>query len=73
VRTLWLASGSGAAARQILGTTVIGGMLAATFIAIFVIPAFFAMVEKLSHRSGNGKPDQIPVAETGATAVTLKG
>jgi hydrophobic/amphiphilic exporter-1 (mainly G- bacteria), HAE1 family len=70
---LWLASGSGAASRQILGTTVIGGMLAATFIAIFVIPAMFALVEKLSHKSGNGKPDQIPAAETGAPAVIPKG
>ena len=34
---LWLAAGSGAASRQILGTTVIGGMLAATFVAIFLI------------------------------------
>ena len=43
---LWAASGSGAASRQILGTTVIGGMLAATFIAIFLIPVMFYLVEK---------------------------
>jgi HAE1 family hydrophobic/amphiphilic exporter-1 len=35
---LWFASGSGAAARRILGSTVIGGMLAASTIAIFLIP-----------------------------------
>jgi hydrophobic/amphiphilic exporter-1 (mainly G- bacteria), HAE1 family len=52
---LWLAAGSGAASRQILGTTVIGGMLAATFIAIFLIPAMFYLVEKLSHRNEKGE------------------
>jgi len=53
---LWTASGSGAASRQILGTTVIGGMLAATFIAIFLIPAMFYLVERVSHRNEKDKP-----------------
>jgi HAE1 family hydrophobic/amphiphilic exporter-1 len=47
---LWTAAGSGAASRQILGTTVIGGMLASTLIAIFIIPVVFYLVEKASHR-----------------------
>ncbi len=33
---LWIASGAGAVARQIMGTTVIGGMLAASVIGIFL-------------------------------------
>ncbi|HXE15508.1 MAG TPA: multidrug efflux RND transporter permease subunit [Bryobacteraceae bacterium] len=45
---LWMASGSGAAARRILGTVVIGGMLAATIIAIFLIPVTFDVIETLS-------------------------
>jgi HAE1 family hydrophobic/amphiphilic exporter-1 len=45
---LWFASGSGAAGRRILGTVVIVGMLAATLIAIFLIPVAFYVVEKLS-------------------------
>src|ERR1041384_1272311 len=45
---LWIASGSGAAGRRILGTVVIVGMLAATGIAIFLIPAIFYVVEKFS-------------------------
>jgi hydrophobic/amphiphilic exporter-1 (mainly G- bacteria), HAE1 family len=45
---LWIASGSGAAGRRILGTVVIVGMLAATSIAIFIIPATFYVVETLS-------------------------
>jgi HAE1 family hydrophobic/amphiphilic exporter-1 len=47
---LWTASGSGAISRRILGTVVIGGMLAATVIAIFLIPVTFAVVEKLTAR-----------------------
>jgi HAE1 family hydrophobic/amphiphilic exporter-1 len=45
---LWTASGAGAVGRQIMGTTVIGGMLAASAIGIFFIPAVFYLVEKLS-------------------------
>lgn len=47
---LWFASGSGAAARRILGTVVIIGMLAATSIAIFIIPVSFYLMEKFSMR-----------------------
>jgi hydrophobic/amphiphilic exporter-1 (mainly G- bacteria), HAE1 family len=49
---LWVATGAGSVARQIIGTTVIGGMLAASFIAIFLVPAIFYLVEKWS---GAGK------------------
>lgn len=45
---LWTASGAGAVGRQIMGTTVIGGMLAASAIGIFFIPAIFYLVERLS-------------------------
>jgi HAE1 family hydrophobic/amphiphilic exporter-1 len=47
---LWIASGAGAASRRILGTVVIVGMLAATSIAIFIIPATFYLVEKFTMR-----------------------
>jgi HAE1 family hydrophobic/amphiphilic exporter-1 len=43
---LWLASGSGAASRKTLGTVVIGGMLGATFVDIFIVPVTFSIVEK---------------------------
>src|SRR5947199_3208656 len=49
---LWTASGAGAVARQIMGTTVIGGMLAASLIGVFFIPVVFYLVEKWS---GAGK------------------
>jgi HAE1 family hydrophobic/amphiphilic exporter-1 len=45
---LWTASGAGSIARQIMGTTVIGGMLAATVLGIFTIPAVFYLVERWS-------------------------
>ena len=45
---LWTASGAGSVARQIMGTTVIGGMLAASGLGIFLVPAIFYMVEKVS-------------------------
>jgi hydrophobic/amphiphilic exporter-1 (mainly G- bacteria), HAE1 family len=44
------ASGAGALSRQVMGFAVIGGMTAASFIAIFLIPACFYVVEKLSGR-----------------------
>ncbi|NJD89779.1 MAG: multidrug efflux RND transporter permease subunit [Betaproteobacteria bacterium] len=41
---LVLSSGAGAASRHALGWPVIGGMLAATFIAIFFVPLFFKLI-----------------------------
>jgi HAE1 family hydrophobic/amphiphilic exporter-1 len=52
---LWTATGAGSVARQIMGTTVIGGMLAASFIGVFFIPVVFYVVEKWS---GAGKERQ---------------
>jgi hydrophobic/amphiphilic exporter-1 (mainly G- bacteria), HAE1 family len=43
---LWTASGAGSVARQVMGTTVIGGMLAASAIGIFFVPAIYYLVEK---------------------------
>jgi hydrophobe/amphiphile efflux-1 (HAE1) family protein len=45
---LWTASGAGSVARQIMGTTVIGGMMAASAIGIFFVPAIFYLVERWS-------------------------
>jgi HAE1 family hydrophobic/amphiphilic exporter-1 len=49
---LWTASGAGSVARQIMGTAVIGGMLAASTADILIVPANFYLVEKWS---GAGK------------------
>ena len=57
---LWIATGAGAVARRILGTVVITGMLAATAIAIFIIPVLFVVVERLSQRRGHEAPAPVP-------------
>jgi HAE1 family hydrophobic/amphiphilic exporter-1 len=51
---LWVATGAGGVSRQILGTVVIGGMLAATIIAVFLIPVTFSVVERASHLFSKG-------------------
>jgi HAE1 family hydrophobic/amphiphilic exporter-1 len=45
---LWMATGAGAASRRVLGTVVISGMLAATVLAIFLIPMLYVQVERLA-------------------------
>ncbi len=50
---LWFASGAGGVSRQILGTVVIGGMLAATVIAIFLVPTTFSIAERVAQRFGS--------------------
>jgi hydrophobic/amphiphilic exporter-1 (mainly G- bacteria), HAE1 family len=61
---LWTATGAGSVARQIMGTTVIGGMLAASLIGIFFIPVVFYVVEKWS---GAGKQRQAGILPQTAT------
>jgi hydrophobic/amphiphilic exporter-1 (mainly G- bacteria), HAE1 family len=76
---LVLSTGAGANSRNILGTTVIGGMLAATTLAIFIIPVTFYVSERF-RRGSKPKAEQAPVpapalapigggAEGGARAV----
>jgi HAE1 family hydrophobic/amphiphilic exporter-1 len=54
---LWMATGAGSVGRQIMGTTVIGGMMAASLIGIFFVPAIFYVVERVS---GAGKEPVLP-------------
>jgi multidrug efflux pump len=53
VLPLALSTGAGANSRHALGTGVMGGMLAATAVAIFLIPVFFVTVRRIF--PGNGK------------------
>jgi HAE1 family hydrophobic/amphiphilic exporter-1 len=64
VTPLLFASGAGAKARQTIGFTVFGGMLAATSLAIFIVPVLFFLItrfaygkEKLAALEKNYKPD----------------
>jgi len=62
---LWFATGSGAVARRVLGSTVIGGMIAASAIAIFLIPVTFYVIERLfaGRKPGAQPPTQQPRPE----------
>jgi HAE1 family hydrophobic/amphiphilic exporter-1/multidrug efflux pump len=60
---LVFAGGAGAASRHSIGTGVFGGMLAATFLAIFFVPLFFVLITKMSHRLIKRKPSG-PAVET---------
>ena len=53
---LAIASGAGSLSRRIMGYAVIGGMTAATVIAIFLIPVSFYVVEKWSHKGESTAP-----------------
>ena len=61
---LWIASGAGGISRQVLGTVVIGGMLAASLLAIFFIPVSFVVIERFGHWIGlSEKPVAKPAEE----------
>ena len=53
VTPLATSTGAGAVSRQAIGTGVIGGMLSATFLAIFFVPLFYVLVMRLSKRNRN--------------------
>jgi hydrophobic/amphiphilic exporter-1 (mainly G- bacteria), HAE1 family len=53
---LWFATGAGAVSRRILGTVVVGGMLAATCIAVCLIPVTFYVVENIASRRRQAEP-----------------
>jgi hydrophobic/amphiphilic exporter-1 (mainly G- bacteria), HAE1 family len=65
---LWLASGAGAISRQVLGTVVIGGMLAASLLAIFFIPVSFDVIERFGNLFGKKKtPEEKPDSDSKGT------
>ena len=64
---LFIATGAGSVGRQIMGTAVIGGMLAATGIAIFIIPALYVIVERIA--GADKKQEQQAPALTGTGSV----
>jgi hypothetical protein len=52
-----------------MGTTVIGGMLGATGIAIFIIPALYVIVERVSSLRKRRAPASAPVSVPEPTPV----
>jgi HAE1 family hydrophobic/amphiphilic exporter-1 len=63
---LWTASGAGSVARQIMGTAVIGGMLAASAMGIFFVPGIFYIVEKWSGAGKEPAPGIVPATPSPA-------
>ncbi len=72
---LVVASGAGAASRHALGTAVFGGMIAATFLSLVLVPVLYVVMEKLrkrkprtdrvrdvpGERGGEGVPEEGPI------------
>jgi HAE1 family hydrophobic/amphiphilic exporter-1 len=56
------ATGAGAASRQSIGTTVFGGMLAATILTLALVPVFYAVIEQWRERGSGSEP--APAYET---------
>jgi HAE1 family hydrophobic/amphiphilic exporter-1/multidrug efflux pump len=54
---LVIASGAGAASRHSIGTGVFGGMLAATFLAIYFVPLFFVVIRKIAGGNKGVRPN----------------
>jgi HAE1 family hydrophobic/amphiphilic exporter-1 len=73
VLPLMFATGAGAASRQSIGTTVFGGMVAATILSLVFVPVFYAVIERLREHGekeqakghhGAPQPEEIePTAE----------
>ena len=57
---LAIASGAGALSRQVMGYVVIGGMLAASFVSVFLIPVFFYLIEKYCGEKQHSKKTEAP-------------
>jgi HAE1 family hydrophobic/amphiphilic exporter-1 len=49
ISPLIFAGGAGAVARQTIGWTVLGGMLAATFMGVFMVPVLFVLITRLAY------------------------
>ena len=64
VLPLMVAHGAGAASRQSIGTTVFGGMLAATVLSLICVPVFYALIESWRERGAEKEhqPARDPIA-----------
>jgi HAE1 family hydrophobic/amphiphilic exporter-1 len=66
------ATGAGAASRQSLGTAVFGGMLAATFLAVFFVPVFYVFMQRISELRRKPTGEQAPTDATLEPQVVLQ-
>ncbi len=59
---LLLATGAGAASRQSLGTAVVGGMVVATILSLFIVPVLYVVIKSLEARWKDRRPPTPPSA-----------
>ena len=62
VTPLALADGAGSASQNAIGIEVIGGMVAATSLAIIFVPLFFVLLEKRTHKLKKAEPARSEVS-----------
>ncbi|MDO9054610.1 MAG: efflux RND transporter permease subunit [Gallionella sp.] len=62
VLPLAISSGAGAQSRHAIGTGVMGGMIAATLLAVFLVPVFFVVVRRIfpGHARSHVEPEEVP-------------
>jgi len=58
VSPLVVATGASSASQNAIGTGVIGGMLTATVLGVFMVPAFFVLVRRLANRRAGASGDE---------------
>jgi hydrophobe/amphiphile efflux-1 (HAE1) family protein len=63
VLPLVVSTGAGAASRHSIGTGVFGGMIAATFVAVFFIPVFYVVITRLGERRRDAPVDDAPAGQ----------
>lgn len=68
---LAISTGAGSASRHSIGTGVIGGMLFATFIAMFFVPAFYTLAARASRKDRNPQSGTHPETTHRETAETI--
>jgi hydrophobe/amphiphile efflux-1 (HAE1) family protein len=66
VLPLVLTTGAGAGAQNAIGTSVLGGMVTGTFLAVFFIPLFYFVIYRLMERKKNGQTEAAQRAEAGS-------
>jgi len=64
VLPLVLATGAGSGSQNAIGTGVFGGVVSATFLAIFFVPLFFVVVFDISHKFKSSSSKSLPVETT---------
>jgi multidrug efflux pump len=77
VLPLATASGAGSASQRAIGTGVMGGMITATVLAVFLVPVFFVVIRRLFPASGHEAPHATTIGsaatDAAAAAVLRKG